>query len=87
MVPLFDHLFSLRLQKEVLGYTSGPLIAPEQFGEFFIPPFRRMVQGLKSLGFPVIMHNDGNIFAMIETVKKNMVSINRNKTPEMTDSL
>jgi len=50
------------------GSTSGPLIAPDQFDEFFIPPFRRMVQGLKSLGFPVIMHNDGNIWDMLDSL-------------------
>ncbi len=48
------------------GGTSGPLIAPGQFDEFFIPPFRKMVQGLKSCGFPVIMHNDGKIWDMLD---------------------
>jgi len=48
------------------GGTSGPLIAPEQFTEFFIAPFSKMVQGFKSLGFPVIMHNDGKIWDMLD---------------------
>jgi len=48
------------------GGTSGPLIAPEQFTEFFIGPFGKMVQGFKSLGFPVIMHNDGKIWDMLD---------------------
>ena len=48
------------------GSTSGPLIAPEQFREFFIPPFTEIVHGLKSLGVPVIMHNDGNIWDMLD---------------------
>lgn len=47
------------------GSTAGPLIAPVEFKEFFIPPFKKMVQGLKSHGFPVVMHNDGNIWDML----------------------
>ena len=43
------------------GGTNALLIAPEQFREFFISPFSRMVKGLSELGVPVIMHNDGNI--------------------------
>lgn len=48
------------------GGTSAPIIAPEQFAEFFIAPFGKMVQGFKSLGFPVIMHNDGRIWDMLD---------------------
>ena len=48
------------------GSTAGPLIAPVEFKEFFIPPFNKMVHGLKSLGFPVIMHNDGKIWDMLD---------------------
>jgi len=48
------------------GGTSGPLIAPKHFTEFFIPPFSKMVQGFKSLGIPVIMHNDGKIWDMLD---------------------
>lgn len=48
------------------GGTTGPIIAPEQFTEFFITPFGRIVQGFKSLGFPVIMHNDGKIWDMLD---------------------
>ena len=48
------------------GSTAGLLIAPEQFREFFIQPFERLVRGLKSFGVPVIMHNDGNIWEMLD---------------------
>ncbi len=48
------------------GSTTGLLISPQQFREFFIDPFERLVRGLKSFGIPVIMHNDGNIWEIIE---------------------
>jgi uroporphyrinogen decarboxylase len=43
------------------GGTRALLMSPTHLREFFIPPFRKLVQGLKSLGKPVIMHNDGQI--------------------------
>jgi len=48
------------------GGTNGPIIAPEQFDEFFIGPFGAIVKGLKSFGFPVIMHNDGKIWDVLD---------------------
>ena len=48
------------------GGSNGLLISPEQFREFFIPPFEKMVKGLESLGAPVIMHNDGNIWDILD---------------------
>ncbi|MEN8229208.1 MAG: uroporphyrinogen decarboxylase family protein [Bacteroidota bacterium] len=56
------------------GSSTGPLIAPEQFNEFFLPPFRKMVQGLKALGFPVIMHNDGQIWDMLDSLADTGIS-------------
>jgi uroporphyrinogen decarboxylase len=48
------------------GGTSELLISPEHFKEFFIQPFKKLVVGLKSLGVPVIMHNDGKIWDILE---------------------
>lgn len=48
------------------GGTSGLLISPEHFREFFIRPFQKLVVGLKSLGVPVIMHNDGKIWDILD---------------------
>lgn len=48
------------------GGTDGLLISPDQFREFFIGPFERLVKGLKSFGVPVIMHNDGNLWEIID---------------------
>jgi uroporphyrinogen decarboxylase len=48
------------------GGISGLLISPEHFREFFIQPFQKLVTGIKSLGVPVIMHNDGKIWDMLD---------------------
>jgi uroporphyrinogen decarboxylase len=48
------------------GGTHALLMSPAHLREFFIPPFRRIVQGLKSLGLPVIMHNDGRIWDVLD---------------------
>jgi uroporphyrinogen decarboxylase len=48
------------------GGTNGLLISPEQFGEFYMKPFEKLVQGLKALGAPVIMHNDGQIWDVLD---------------------
>jgi uroporphyrinogen decarboxylase len=48
------------------GGTGGLLISPEHFREFFLKPFGKLVTGLKSYGVPVIMHNDGNIWEILD---------------------
>jgi len=48
------------------GGSNALLISPEQFSEFFIGPFERLVKGLSDLGVPVIMHNDGNIWDVLD---------------------
>lgn len=48
------------------GGTNGLLIAPEQFREFFIPYFKRLVQAVKAYGLPFIMHNDGQIWDVLD---------------------
>jgi uroporphyrinogen decarboxylase len=48
------------------GGISGLLISPEHFGEFFMKPFAKLVQGLKTLGKPVLMHNDGQIWDVLD---------------------
>jgi len=41
-------------------------MSPRHLREFFIPPFRDIVQGMKRLGLPVIMHNDGRIWDVLD---------------------
>lgn len=48
------------------GGTNALLISPEHFKEFFMPSFERLVKGLSNLGVPVIMHNDGNIWDVLD---------------------
>lgn len=48
------------------GGTSALLISPEHFREFFIPSFERLVKGLSNLGVPVIMHNDGRLWDVLD---------------------
>ena len=48
------------------GGTNGLLISPDQFREFFMKPFEKLVTGFKSFGVPVIMHNDGNLWEILD---------------------
>ncbi|MGQ9616976.1 MAG: uroporphyrinogen decarboxylase family protein [Spirochaetota bacterium] len=48
------------------GGTTSLLMSPKHLREFFIRPFGEIVQGLKKYGFPVAMHNDGNIWAVLD---------------------
>lgn len=48
------------------GGTNGLLISPDDFRTFFIPYFRRLVEGIKAHGLPVIMHNDGRIWDVLD---------------------
>lgn len=48
------------------GGTNGLLLSPDHFREFFIPYFKRLVEGIKEMGVPVIMHNDGQIWDILD---------------------
>ena len=48
------------------GGSNGLLISPEHFNEFFMKPFAKLVQGLKAFGKPVLMHNDGQIWDVLD---------------------
>lgn len=56
------------------GGTNGLLISPDQFREFFLEPFRRMVAGFSSYGVPVIMHNDGNLWEILDDLVSTGIS-------------
>ncbi len=49
-----------------MGSTQSLLMSPSHLREFFIPAFREIVQGIRKLGKPVIMHNDGNIWGVLD---------------------
>lgn len=48
------------------GGTNGLLISPDHFREFFMKPFEKLVKGLRNFGAPVIMHNDGQIWDVLD---------------------
>ena len=48
------------------GGTHALLMSPAHLREFFIPPYREIVQGIRGLGKPVIMHNDGKIWDVLD---------------------
>jgi uroporphyrinogen decarboxylase len=50
------------------GGSGGLLISPGHFREFFLEPFEKLVSGLKSYGIPVIMHNDGNLWEILDNL-------------------
>lgn len=50
------------------GSTTSLLISPNDFRTFFIPYFRRLVKGIKEMGIPVIMHNDGCIWDILDDI-------------------
>lgn len=48
------------------GGTKSLLMSPKHLRQFFIPPFRALVQGIRALGLPVVMHNDGKIWEVLD---------------------
>jgi len=50
------------------GMTKSLLISPEYLRQFFMKPYKRLVDAIKKLGYPVIMHNDGNIWEVLEDI-------------------
>ncbi len=48
------------------GGTTGLLMSPNHLRTLFVKPFKEIVQGMKSCGLPVIMHNDGDLRAVMD---------------------
>ena len=48
------------------GASDSLLISPAYLKKYFIKPFGNMVSGIKELGYPVIMHNDGNLWEVLD---------------------
>lgn len=48
------------------GAYNSLLISPKHLRQYFLKPFGNIVKGLKNLGLPVIMHNDGNLKEVID---------------------
>ncbi len=58
--------FDVFLIADDWGTSNGLLISPKYLKALFIKPFQQLVSGIKKLGYPVIMHNDGNIWEMLD---------------------
>jgi len=43
------------------GGTKSLLMSPKNLREFFIPPFRAMVQGMRQMGLPLVMHGSSSV--------------------------
>lgn len=50
------------------GSTTSLLLSPLDFKTFFLPYFERLVAGIKKLGVPVIMHNDGCLWEILDDI-------------------
>jgi uroporphyrinogen decarboxylase len=48
------------------GSSTGLLMSPRHLREFFLEPYRQIVAAMKRLGVPVIMHNDGRIWDVLD---------------------
>lgn len=48
------------------GASNTLLVSPQHLKKYFIGPFAKIVKGLKELGFPVIMHNDGKLWEVLD---------------------
>lgn len=48
------------------GGTISLLMAPKHLREFFVKPFGDIVRGLRKFNIPVLMHNDGRIWDVLD---------------------
>ena len=49
-----------------MGYVHGLLMSPKLFRDFIIPPLKKMIDAFKRRGAKVLMHNDGQIMALMD---------------------
>lgn len=50
------------------GSVNGPFISPAHFEKFILPHLKRLVQAFKAMGLPVMMHSDGRIRRLMDTL-------------------
>ncbi len=51
-----------------LGGTKGPMISPQHFRRFILPPLARMVRSLRKRGAWVLLHCDGNVIPIMDDI-------------------
>ena len=49
-----------------MGYVHGLMLSPELFRRFIIPQLKKMVAAFKGRGAKVLMHNDGQLMAIMD---------------------
>jgi len=60
--------FDVFLIADDWGMTKSLLISPEYLRQFFIQPYKRLSHAIRELDYPVIMHNDGNIWEVLDDI-------------------
>ncbi len=48
------------------GGSTGLLMSPQHLRRFFIKPFAEIARGMRKHGLPVMMHNDGNLWEVLD---------------------
>lgn len=48
------------------GGTTSLLMSPKHLRQFFVAPFGDIVRGMHEFGLPVAMHNDGNLWDILD---------------------
>ena len=48
------------------GGSAGLLMSPAHLRRFFIKPFAEITHGMRKYGLPVMMHNDGNLWEVMD---------------------
>jgi uroporphyrinogen decarboxylase len=48
------------------GGSTGLLMSPPHLRRFFVKPFAEIVKGMRRYGIPVMMHNDGNLWEVMD---------------------
>lgn len=49
-------------------FNTNPFLSPSMFSEFVTPYLAKLIAGLKSMGFYVIKHTDGNIMPILDQI-------------------
>lgn len=50
------------------GSVNGPFLSPAMFRKHIIPQLKRMVRRFRQMGVPVMMHSDGGIRPLLDTI-------------------
>jgi uroporphyrinogen decarboxylase len=48
------------------AYSTGPMMSPRSFREFFLPSMKRVVRAVHDEGALCVKHSDGNIWKLID---------------------